>query len=218
MATYSSASNAARAARKFLNNIAAVAGKDFTITKDEDGEFGFELVSHEVEDQSQDPADVDPVAEEIAAGTDIADAPEDDGFEQPARVEPAAEAAEVTELEKKAQAKAARKAAIKVAGEANLEARALTAPAKPMRVAKAPKADKPEKVARVHRADGLVEGSSMAKLVDAAKDKAGKTHEEYCAIVSWGQCLPMLKKSVEKAGLTFKTIKVKGEKTRYFAE
>ena len=67
------------------------------------------------------------------------------------------------------------------------------------------------------RPDGLREGSAMAKLVDAVLEDGGKTNAELCELVGWGQCLPMLRKSCEKAGLVLTTVKEKGQPARYIA-
>jgi hypothetical protein len=66
------------------------------------------------------------------------------------------------------------------------------------------------------RADGLVEGSAGAKLVDAVvKSKSGLTNEELCEMIGWKQCLPFLKKSCDQAGVKLTVTKEPGELARY---
>lgn len=69
----------------------------------------------------------------------------------------------------------------------------------------------------VRRPDGLVVGSAMAKLLDAALE-GPKTHQEYCDLVGWGQCLSLLKSALAKSGHKLVTTKVEGEKIRYSAK
>ncbi len=65
------------------------------------------------------------------------------------------------------------------------------------------------------RPDGLREGSGMATLADTVCRKAGATHKELCEAVGWAQCLPMMKKAVERAGIKLRSEK-DGVETRYF--
>lgn len=65
------------------------------------------------------------------------------------------------------------------------------------------------------RKDGLREGSGMATLVDTVCRKGGATNEQLCKAVGWKQCLPMLKKACERAGVKLRTEKKDGEPTRY---
>lgn len=66
------------------------------------------------------------------------------------------------------------------------------------------------------RPDGLVKGSKMALLVDTVCRQSGATNDQLCTAVGWAQCLPMMKKGCEKAGVKLRTEKVDGKPTRYF--
>lgn len=80
---------------------------------------------------------------------------------------------------------------------------------------KAPKAAKATEGKNL-RPDGLRVGSGMATLADTVCRPEGATHEELCKAVGWAQCLPMMKKAAERAGITLKTVKEDGKPTRYF--
>jgi hypothetical protein len=82
-----------------------------------------------------------------------------------------------------------------------------------------PKTAPPKKQVKTEakrRADGLLEGSSAALLVDTVLRKQGATNAELCKAVGWKQCLPYLRKSCEQAGVKLRTEKPEGELTRYF--
>jgi hypothetical protein len=65
------------------------------------------------------------------------------------------------------------------------------------------------------RADGLVENSAGAKLVDFVCRKQGATNAELCKMTGWKQCLPFLKKSCDQAGVKLTVTKEPGELARY---
>jgi hypothetical protein len=96
-------------------------------------------------------------------------------------------------------------------------AKTTTAKTKTTTATKKPtKAAAPKAPARELRPDGLVKGSGMAKLVDAVCRPKGATNAELCEAVGWAQCLPMMKKSCDKAGVTVRVEKKAGEPARYF--
>lgn len=66
------------------------------------------------------------------------------------------------------------------------------------------------------RPDGLRVGSGMATLVDTVCRPKGATNEELRNAVGWKQCLPMMHKACEKAGVKVRVEKKKGEPARYF--
>lgn len=81
----------------------------------------------------------------------------------------------------------------------------------------APKpAKKPAKAEAKRRADGLIEGSAGARLVDFVCRKGGANNAELCKMIGWKQCLPFLRKSCDQAGVKLKTEKVEGQRTRYY--
>lgn len=87
-----------------------------------------------------------------------------------------------------------------------------TAKSKPVHKPTAKKA-KPE---TKRRADGLVEGSAGAKLVDTVLRKGGATNKELCEAVGWRQCMPFVRKSCDQAGVKLMVEKEPGELARYF--
>jgi hypothetical protein len=86
----------------------------------------------------------------------------------------------------------------------------------PKRKAKA-KAKPLTKAATKLRPDGLREGSDGALLVDTVCRKAGATHAELCAIVSWKSCLPFLLKSAAQAKVKLRKER-QGREVRYYGE
>jgi hypothetical protein len=88
------------------------------------------------------------------------------------------------------------------------------APKKPTATTVTPKAKKATSVEL--RADGLRVGSGMATLVDTVCRAKGATNAELCAAVGWAQCLPMMRKACDRAGVKVRTEKPEGEATRYF--
>jgi hypothetical protein len=89
-----------------------------------------------------------------------------------------------------------------------------TADKTPTPKVKAPKAPRQPKAkvegGRVRRADGLVEGSAAAKLVDAVLSPGGATFEELKALVGWSECRPYLKKVCAQANVRLTLVKGEG--------
>jgi len=73
------------------------------------------------------------------------------------------------------------------------------------------------KPVREYRPDGLAKGSAAALLVDTVCRPKGATNQELCEAVGWAQCMPYVKSSAEKAGVTITTERVDGV-TRYYGK
>jgi hypothetical protein len=82
--------------------------------------------------------------------------------------------------------------------------------------AKAPAKVSSNKPVREYRPDGLAKGSAAALLVDTVCRPKGATNQELCEAVGWAQCMPYVKSSAAKAGVTIRTEKREGEPMRYF--
>jgi hypothetical protein len=63
---------------------------------------------------------------------------------------------------------------------------------------------------RQYRPDGLAKGLAAALLVDTICRPKGATNQELCETVGWAQCMPYVKSSAAKAGVTIRTQKVDG--------
>ena len=66
------------------------------------------------------------------------------------------------------------------------------------------------------RPDGLRPGTGLAILVDTVCRDKGATNAELCEAVGWKQCLPMMRKACDKAGVTLKVERAPGKMARYF--
>jgi len=71
------------------------------------------------------------------------------------------------------------------------------------------------KAAMQRRADGLIEGSAGALLVDTVCKPKGATHRELCEVVKWRACLPFLLKVAKQAKVSLKKER-EGREVRYF--
>lgn len=189
MKTYSTRYNATRAAKTFgLTN-------EQTEIVEVEGGFTFKT-----------PEPTDPVA-----------APEDDADLRPRFLQ----AGEVTEDDVPAFLRKSRPLSIVAmadaveAGEKVNLPEVEPAPAKTKRE-RAPKVASEGNTKAELRPDGLRVGSGLATLVDTVCRPEGATNTELCEAVGWAQCLPAMRKACDKAGVTVRTEKERGQPTRYF--
>lgn len=88
---------------------------------------------------------------------------------------------------------------------------------KPVKAAKptTTKATKAPKETKA-RPDGLRPGTGLAILVDTVCRSKGATNAELCEAVGWKQCLPMMRKACDKAGVKLEVKRETGKMARYF--